>query len=711
MNDWKIRNCLIFVFSIQFAILGAIGLNIIGIQIPIIIQLVSFIYIIIIPGTLILRILKLHKLGNIETLLYTVGLSISFLMITGLLMNSLYPLFGIFQPISITPLIISTSTLVMVLCILSYMRDKSFYASSFIKMRDIFSPPVLFLCLLPLLSILGTYRVNFHQNNIILMSLIIIIALIVVLIGFDFFIHSNLYPLAVFSISISLLFHNSLISEYLWGYDIHLEYYYSNIVIANSLWDSTFPSNINSMLSITMLAPIFVSISGMSLTWVLKIIYPLLFSLVSLGIYRVFQKQTNDKIAFLSVFFFMSLFSFYTEMLSLARQQIAELFLALIILLIIDKNMNRMKRSMLYIVFSVSLIVSHYGLSYIVLFSTIAVWFLIVSKAHYKKKNIISTLTTNLVLLFFILTITWYIFISGSSNFNSIVQIGDHIASSISTELFNPESAEGLKILLTTSVSPLHNITKYLHICTQLFITVGIVSLLLKDNELKFTDEFKSFAIINFMINLASIAISYFASSINTTRLYQISLFFLAPIGIIGGITIYKMITGRISWINGKKNNKNALKALSVFLMIYFLFNVGFIYEVANNQPTSVSLSQEGKNLNDTMLFYTTFYPEQDILGVEWISKNRNQKSIIFADLWHKTLVFSSYGMMHNDGYILTNTTKILNSSYIYLGYPNVRYGLMYGTQSREYWNITESSLLEGMNKIYANSDAQVYYR
>jgi uncharacterized membrane protein len=234
-------------------------------------------------------------------------------------MNTLYPFFGISGPISITPLIITISVVVLILCVLSYIRDKDFADPSFIDTGEILSPPALFLCLIPFLSILGTYLVNFHHSNIILMFLIVIIALIAVLIAFDKFIPKNLYPLAVFVIAISLLYHASLISMYIWGCDINYELYLTNLVKKNGIWNPTMSGGCNAMLSLVMLAPIYSIITNMNITWVFKIIYPLLFSLVPLGLYHVYQKQTGDKIAFLSCFFFVSLFTFYGEMLALAR--------------------------------------------------------------------------------------------------------------------------------------------------------------------------------------------------------------------------------------------------------------------------------------------------------------------------------------------------------------------------------------------------------
>ena len=175
MNDWEIGKFLKVVLAIHIAMCGAICLDVVGLQIPIIRPLIGFIYLTFVPGILILRIIRLHKISNIETLLYTVGLSLATLMFTGFFMNMTYPSFGISEPISLTPLIITISAVVLVLCILCYVRDKDFSDPSFIDIEEVLSPPVLFLCLIPFMAVLGTYLVNFHHSNILLMFLNILL--------------------------------------------------------------------------------------------------------------------------------------------------------------------------------------------------------------------------------------------------------------------------------------------------------------------------------------------------------------------------------------------------------------------------------------------------------------------------------------------------------------------------------------------------------
>lgn len=729
MNDWGIKKFLTVVLAIQFAMWGAIGLDVMGLKIPILREFVGFIYLTFIPGIILLRILKLHKLGNIETLLYTVGLSIATLMFTGLFMNTVYPVFGIYRPISLTFLIITISIIVLLLCILSYVRDKDFSDPSFVDSEDILSPPALFLCLIPFLAVFGTYLVNFYYNNILLMFLIVILAIIVLLIAFDKFIPQNLYPLAVFIIATSLLLHRSLISMYITGWDIQFEHYLGNLVKMNSIWDPTIPNNCNAMLSVVMLPPIYSIVSDMSIVWVFKIIYPLLFSLVPLGLYRVFQKQTDDKIAFLSCFFFVSLFTFYGEMLALARQQIAELFLVLLILLMIDKNMDKMKKALLFIVFGASLVVSHYGTSYLYMFCLISAWLILVlmnSPSIKKLKDNIyakystdvcykisgkpislkienKTISSTFILLFIVFALTWYMYVSSSSAFDTIVHIGNHIASSIFTEFLNPEAAQGLYLIIGETLSPLHNVAKYLHLTTQFLIVVGALKLFLKREGVKLVDEYIAFSLVNLVICFCALAIPYFASALNTSRLYQITLVFLALFCVIGGITFFKLMSGviKVPWTD--HCIENSLKILSIFFAIFLLFNSGWVYELAKDHPTSISLNNtiDGPRFN-----------ELEVLGAKWLNGKKDSKSSVYGDQSGWLLLNGIIGF--KNGRYNGDSKSLPNDAYIYLRSLIVKEGkITINEPSKYYIDLHNSTFFNEVlihrNKIYANGGSEIY--
>ena len=114
------------------------------------------------------------------------------------------------------------------------------------------------------------------------------------------------------------------------------------------------------------------------MVWIFKTIYPLLFALVPVGLFVVFQKQTSDRIALLASFFITFLFTFFTEMPALARQEIAELFLVLLLILLVDKGVGpgagKARLYGLYAVFAIGVVVSHYSVALIFIAYLVVAW-------------------------------------------------------------------------------------------------------------------------------------------------------------------------------------------------------------------------------------------------------------------------------------------------------------------------------------------------
>ena len=139
MNDWEINKFLKVIFTIQVSVLGIILMDGLGVYIPILRQIIPVIYLLFVPGILILRIIRVHKISSSEVLLYSVGLSIASIMLIGFFINLIYPLIRISNPISLLPLIITVSIFVVVLSFLSYLRDKDFSNPDFINFKDLLS--------------------------------------------------------------------------------------------------------------------------------------------------------------------------------------------------------------------------------------------------------------------------------------------------------------------------------------------------------------------------------------------------------------------------------------------------------------------------------------------------------------------------------------------------------------------------------------------
>jgi uncharacterized membrane protein len=732
INDWPIFQFLGTVLGVQCLLWLMVLLDANGTAIPLLRQIIGVVYLLFVPGMLLLRVMKLHRLGTIETLLYAVGLSLATAMFLGFVMNTIFPVLDVLNPIAEMPLMISLTVFVLIASVLAYLQDREYLEPSTLETDEIFSLPTMFLSLLPFISIFGTYLMNNDKINLLLIVLLLVLALVPVIVGFRSLIPETHYPYAIFMVALALLFHTSLISMHIWGWDINQELYISNLVIQNSAWDFSIYSNINAMLSIVMLVQIFSIIAKTSAVWVFKIIYPLIFSLVALGIYAIAKKQSYDKIAFYASFFFISLFVYYTEMLQVSRQEIAEFFLVLIILLIINKDLFKIKKYLLLIIFSFALATSHYGLSYLFMITLFfALLILVISEVgslgnlrhtirkqfDWEKRGYAPsfaprhagerTVTIDYVMVFAIFALGWYLFISSSSALNSVTDLFIQFSNNIVVGFMNPETTQGLNIIVTQASTPLHSIGKYIQFVSQFFIMFGIFSLLFKPQKMELGGEYVavdreyfSFALVNLVLALAGVALPYFSSALNTTRLYQITLIYLAPFFVIGVIEMFGLFDRfiRLSWY--RFNSDNAIKALGVFLCIFLLFNSGVIYTIAQDTPTSIALTDN--------VDYPRFSP-LEIAGANWLHQVGNRT--IYSDVPRATMLEGFSGTLSRK--IPDLPSQLRKSSYIFLGETNVQTDSLSMLQVTDVSKdtVTTSALpyIASRSIIYDNGKTRVY--
>ena len=714
-----------FIISILLLTDLAIILNI-----PFLRQILGFLFLTILPGLLILQILKLNKLNTTETLLYSVGLSVAFLMFIGFFMNTLYPPLGIPNPISTSHLMITITIILIILSIISYQRNKDFSTSISINPKDLLSPPVLFLVLLPILSVLGAYLVTFYDNNIILLLLIVLIALTVILAMFDV-IPARLYPLAIVMIALALLFHHGFIYFHLCGRgDGGYCYYLYTLVFKNSLWDSTIGCNYNAMLSVVMLPTIYSKLLNMDGTWVIKIIYSAIYTMVPLALYQAYRKQINDKTAFLSVFFFMSFSLFYIMMREIPRQAIAELFFALFILLIVDKDMNKKIKAPLMIIFVAALAVSHYGLSYFFMGYLIVAWLLLflMGTTNSQNKNTtlptIKTLSATFIAIYLVFALSWYMYVSSSSVFTGIINIGDHIYSSIFADFFNPITRES-SILAALGMKPVRpffwvRVNAIVQHTIEIFIIVGVIRLMAKHRELKFTREFIAMVFVSTVILLMCIVLPFFSDKMAIGRIYHITLFLLAPCCILGGETVWKYVSKAFRSISFKRSTY--AKMCLIILIPYFLFNIGFVYEFTEHptgNPVSFHRLKVSNDPLEKMAYYRMHVPTQDFVSAVWLSEYKQDQSTIYAG-WT-----SEFGLLHPYPLPPTEPIRILDppnmsikkSDFVFLRCLNVKDNIMFSQVERTgahyfqypYYNTTEITCLAVKNKIYSNCGSEIY--
>ena len=679
-------------------------------DIPIARQIIGFIYLLFIPGFLLLRILSLARQHVLTNILFSAGLSVAFLMFVGLLINGLYPIFGVTNPLSPFPVIATVSVVTLVLCIMAYLQDKSisWLTRGNIGMLSYF---VVFACI-PLLSILGTRSVVSSGNNSILLLLFIIISILIALATCSKrLIPAEIFPWLVLAIAVALLFHVSLISPYLVGYDVHLELNFLDSTLLHSKWDVSMPQNYNAMLSITILPAIYSHFLNMDGTWIFKIVYLLIYSLVPVALFQAYQKQTTPLIAFLSTFFFVS-YETFIGMQGLARQMIAELFLALLILLIVDRTMNQQKRRLLSLIFGAALVVSHYAVAYIFMFFLVPVWFL--SLWMKDDRSLSETIDRTYVMWFSIILLSWYTFIASSEPLGSIVELVERIPANILGAL-----GGGTVYLSPQYVSQIHEMSKFVFYALQGSIVIGIIDVLIRSSKSKFDRQYILMSLMSLGALIVCIFFPYFAETLKISRIYHLMLFFLAPYCILGGKAVFMLVarTGPIRRCVRRYENLKLLP-VCVILILFFLLQTGFLYEFSGDQqPKSMPLSGHRADPLSNWELYSPYTREQEVFSARWLSRNTGDNWRTYADFASILDVLTSYGMFPTQylrqryDYMLDNTTKrIPEGSYIYLRYINVHGKMESRKMPGSFWDLQDISyLLNSCNKIYSNGGSDIY--
>ncbi|MGA2385812.1 MAG: DUF2206 domain-containing protein [Candidatus Bathyarchaeia archaeon] len=687
------QNFLAIVIFLQVTMYISLFLNF-----PFVRETVGIIYLTFIPGFIFIKLLKL-QLGTLESILYSVGFSVAFLMLSGLLINELDSLVGFSFPLSTLPLSLFINTLVLAGTAIVYFRQRK-EKQDVNPQNQIISPSFLVLALIPLLSFVGSWFVNATGNSLFLLIAIALIALLFTVVAFNSKL-TTIYPFAILIIAITLLFQTTLTSNFIqpYGSDSANELYVATTTQILSHWNPVFPiaSNIvygryNSMLSITILPTVYSNMTGLSLTWVFKIIYPAIFALVPLGLYLLWKPYIGTKFAFFSAFLFMADITFFTELTGLNREMIAELFFVLLLLVLLNKKIKGEVKFTSFAIFSLGLILSHYAMAEIFLFLIFAGW---LASVYLKRPSI--NLKASMILFLFVVMFAWYIFTSGAVVFNSFTLNAAQVAAQFGG-IFTPAS-RGTEVLsglgLAQSPSMLNTVSRAFAYLTEIFIAIGIVALILKKTHFRFDRDYAAFSAFAAALLVALIVVPGLADTLNMTRFYHILLMFLAPFCVIGMWTSVKFVF---------KHEKTILFSLLVvaILVPYFLFQTNFVYEATKTESWSIPLS--GYRMDPLQLYGNYGYVDSNSMySSEWISNNVPYQNNLVADYGlYNALV--AYGSIY-PGYFgdLSNTTVLHSGEFVGLSPLSVNY-------EKLTWNDTILPILNQTDLIYSNGGSQVYY-
>ncbi|MFC1920719.1 DUF2206 domain-containing protein [Chloroflexota bacterium] len=641
-------------------------------DIPVLQQLLGFLYIAFLPGFLLLRILRLENIGLTVKTLLVVGLSAAFFMIFGLIINSVSLGIGFNKPISPVPLVISFDILILGLVILAHLRQKgkSFILSGFhlqTTEKIFLIVPFLF----PTLSILGTRLLNSHDNNsLTVLFLITIIAYIILLAIFRNRVTAKIYPIIIYSVSLSLLLMLPMRSNHIvFGADTGREYYFFLATLQNMHWKVWEDSIVNTCLSITILPSIYQLFTDLHPDIVFKFFVCFLFSFTPLVVYLFAERYVSPFLAFLAAFFYITQPVFlYTA--AEVRINVCVFFIAMQLLTIFHKDIDLLSSKILFFVFLTATIFSYYAGSYISLILIVLAWIVALFFRNILKtkpgdsaaattddnKESVSQpplhsgsnrITTSIIILYTVSVFLWHglvMVVSFRYGVRLVFRALFRFDQLLDWGAKNPTASELLGQTVTQTVIP-HQIEFFVYWITFILIGIGVIIPILRYRSMVNIDgkrhsipnilkslldhEFLAAAVACSILTVAIVVLPYLSIAYEYQRLYIVVTILLSAYFIFGGIIVSKYISRYIKL--------SPILILLVVLIPYFMSITGLL-DQSFGIPRKIIL-----NSTDSCPESLMIPQEPDVRAAEWLGTYCLPEEKIYL-YGYRREVLQSYG-------------------------------------------------------------------
>ncbi|MCX6654489.1 MAG: DUF2206 domain-containing protein, partial [Candidatus Bathyarchaeota archaeon] len=192
-----------------------------------------------------------------------------------------------------------------------------------------------------------------------------------------------------------------------------------------------------------------------------------------------------------------------------------------------------------------------------------------------------------------------------------------------------------------------------------------------------------------------------FAGTFNITRFYHVALFFLAPLCVLGGIDVLKLLS--------RKKVKEKYLGLIVGLLVlipFFFFQTGFIYEVAKEESASLPLS--AYRFGTMTLASMGVLSEPEVSSGVWLSQHQSLSRFVYADIQSGS-IFEYSGVQN--GVWLSLGVPAPSGSYVYLRQYNVYDGIFFSSYGLVgAFNVSQiAPSLNTTNIVYSSGSCEIY--
>jgi len=525
----------------------------------------------------------------------------------------------------------------------------------------------------------------------------------------------RLYPVVLSAMALSLLLGGAVVSNNLSGWDIHDEYYLFLQVFYGGAWHAEIPDMYNSALSVTILPSFIANMSSLDGISIFKFVFPILFSIVPVLLYRIYRSILPAEGAFLSVLVFVFYPGTYGEITQVARQMIAEILLVLCVLLFLSTNKEQQRSGrVVLILLSVGIVIAHYslGLIYILLMASYFIMAPLISQRFERSSEIvILTLTT-------VVAFSWYAFSAGASVVLTLTSFLSFAFKSLFTDLLNPASrpliVQQALGMGTVQLGLLHILSRLTQYAVVLCVILGFLTYVCMRKKSVTERRIIPFMTGSFLFVLSAIMLPFFSNALNFSRFYQIALMFVSPCFYIGAEKLRESLASISNYFVHSLRARTRLGTRSllpaVLLLSYLLFTSGWVWAVSMDSPTSYVFDwRRMANSTDVSLkiqYFATYTVAEDAAAASWLRSYVSNSRKVCSDYLSRDHTLNSYGERARGGPLLPYECDFSNE-YVFLGELNAVYDI--GTEAPGNqlvgWPISNvSSAVGSMNRMYSGS-------
>jgi len=530
----------------------------------------------------------------------------------------------------------------------------------------------------------------------------------------------HIFEILVWSVSLSLILSTASFSQYLWGWDIQREFAIFQQVSRTGVWNFGNDFIYNSSISISILPAMVQALTGLDGQDVFKFIYPLVFSIVPVVLYKIYRRFSSPKAAFLSVFLVMSYYPFYNELVHIGKQMIAELLMVLLLWILVSEVNEKSLGVVGALLLSVGLITSHYTLAYI--------WFAFVAFSLVTSRitrKVVAASTWVMVVVFGVMTLAWYAFVASGAALNTFVGWLSNVIQGITQDFFNPSTRpeEALQAAGLTAWTPglLHELFRLTNYIVPLCIVVGFIAFVYKRKKSPAERKMLPLMTIALVFLVSAIILPSF-EGIPFSRIYHLSLLFCSPCFVIGaelpimwGRRACTSLSHYLPVFHLRFSSRGKIIAATI-LFSYFLFTSGWVWAASlDPKPTSIVLDSRrmaAEPVKTDYLYYQDVDLPTDVNGAFWLRSYGENGPRYCADYVSRFHVLYAYAEFDSSQSQLLRYCD-LSKSYIFLSELNVLHAVgvdfqePYGTPL--FYQFSTNIFTNSSNRLYSNGGTAIY--